>query len=230
MNDSMRYFIIYIVLFVTLLGCKKDPATIVDLGYDYYPIQEGHWVIYNVDSIVYNDFTNSVDTFQYQIKELIVSTYQDAEGRNTQRIERYKRINSGPWIIKDVWSSNLTSTTAERVEENTRYVKLAFPAKIGMSWDGNVANVISEWEYLYTTYDEAASVGLLSFDSVLTVLQRDQDLGALEKDYFVEMYAKNIGLIYKEAIHLEQDLVDPTWLNPERGYRYKMTVSSFNNK
>ena len=81
---------------------------------------------------------------------------------------------------------------------------------------------------LYTTYDEPSSVGLQTFDSVLTVLQRDQDLGALEKDYFVEMYAKNIGLIYKEAIHLEQDLVDPTWLNPERGYRYTMTISSFN--
>ena len=224
----MRSLLIYWALLIFILGCKKDPLPSVDLGYNYYPVHEGHWVIYDVDSIVYNDFTNTIDTFQYQIKELVAATYKDAEGRNTQRIERYKRVDFGPWNIKDVWASNLTSTTAERVEENTRFVKLAFPAKKGLSWDGNVTNVLSEWEYVYTTYDEPSSVGLQTFDSVLTVLQRDQDLGALEKDYFVEMYAKNIGLIYKEAIHLEQDLVDPNWLNPERGYRYTMTISSFN--
>ena len=28
----------------------------------------------------------------------------------------------------------------------------------------------------------------------------------VEKDYFIEVYAKHVGLIYKQAIHLEQDL------------------------
>lgn len=223
----MRVLVVIFLIITALLGCKKDPSTKLDLGYDYYSTKVGSWIIYDVDSIVYNDFTGTVDTFQYQTKELVVSTYVDAEGRSTQRIERYKRENAGPWSIKDVWASNLTTTTAERVEENVRFIKLVFPAKTGVSWDGNIANVLEEWDYVYTTYDEPATIGALSFDSVLTVLQRDQDLGALEKYYFVEMYAKHIGLVYKESIYLSQDIIDPTWSDPDRGYNYQMRIQSF---
>ena len=165
----------------------------------------------------------------YQIKELIESSFLDAEGREVQRLHRFKRTNPGDiWTIKDVWSVVKTNKTAERLEENTMYIKLSFPAKIGQSWNGNAANVYDEWMYQYTEYDAPYQIQNMTFDSTLTVLQRDENLGIV-KDYFVEVYAKHIGLVYKESIHLEQDNVDPTWSNPNRGYTYTMKAISYGN-
>ena len=223
-----RIILFFLIIFFGL-GCKKDKLPPSDVGYDYFPNQIGKWVIYDVDSIVYNDFTNEIDSFHFQIKELIESDYVDSEGRVANRLHRYKRIGAGEsWSIKDVWSIVKTNKTAERLEENVNYVKLSFPAGVGGSWDGNAANIYDEWMYQYTDYDSQYTLGNLSFDSTLTVLQRDENLG-IEKDYYVEVYAKHVGLIYKQSIHLEQDFVDPTWTNPKKGFVYTMKAISYGN-
>ena len=114
---------------VVLLGfysCKKDAPSKVEVGYNYYPNKVGSWIIYDVDSIVWDDFNApniAIDTFTYQIKEVNESFFLDNEGRETTRIERYKRTNSTmPWIIKDVWYGNRTASKVERVEENIKYI------------------------------------------------------------------------------------------------------------
>ena len=89
--------------------------------------------------------------------------------------------------------------------------------------------VVDGWQaFQYTEYDAPYQIQNMTFDSTLTVLQRDENLGIV-KDYFVEVYAKHIGLVYKESIHLEQDNVDPTWSNPNRGYTYTMKAISYGN-
>ena len=223
-----RLFIFLTIIFLAF-GCKTDKLLPSDVGYDYFPVEIGKWVVYDVDSIVFNDFTNEIDSFHFQIKELIESSFVDAEGREVQRLHRYKRKDVGDsWTIKDVWSIVKTNKTAERFEENVMYVKLSFPARIGQSWDGNAANIYDEWMYQCTEYDEEYILGNLLFDSTLTVLQRDENLG-IEKDYFIEVYAKHVGLVYKQSIHLEQDFIDPTWSNPRKGFAYTMKGISYGN-
>mgnify|MGYP001577640639 CR=1 FL=1 len=198
-----------------------------DLGYNYFPADIGVWVVYDVDSIVYNDFTDSVETYNYQIKEIVESAFIDGEGRETRRLERYIRLTDTlPWSINDVWFANRTASRAEKVEENVRFIKLIFPVKNGALWNGNAANTLGNRDYQYVETNVSMAVGGILFDSVLTVLQRDEDLGIV-KDYFLEKYAKNAGMVYKVAIHLEQDVVDPSWKDPQKGYDLKMTVKSY---
>ena len=124
-------------------SCKKETELPVDMGYKYFPVNTGHWVTYDVDSISYNDFTGQVDSFTFQIREVVESVFTDNEGRETQRLERYKRWNdTSAWFLKDVWMVNLTATTAEKVEENIRIIKLIFPPKDNEKWDGNLYNTI----------------------------------------------------------------------------------------
>jgi len=128
-------------LVLIVCSCKRETELPVDMGYKYFPVNIGHWVIYDVDSVSHNDFTGTVDSFKFQIREQIESVFNDNEGRPTQRIERYKRISdTSAWFIKDVWTQNLTSTTAERTEENIRIVKLIFRPEAGAKWDGNIYN------------------------------------------------------------------------------------------
>jgi len=218
--------LILLLFIMQSFACKKDPAPPVDVGYDYFPTDVGTWVIYDVDSIVYDDFNNSIYTYEYQIYERIESTFTDGEGRETQRIERYKRDSTnGAWIIKDVWFANRTNTTAEKVEENVRFIKLTFPARSGNTWDGNASNTIEEWEYRITEYDVAKSINGVYFDSCLTVLQKDYPT-AISKEYYLEIYAKHVGLIYKKSINLEissGNVLDSL----DKGFDYTIQVNSY---
>lgn len=200
---ALFYFILTAALICGLNACKKDKeVTSVDIGYDYFPTLKGTYIIYQVDSLYYNDFTATIDTFQFQIKEKITDNFLDLSKRPTQRIERFYRKNvSEEWIIKDVWFANRTSSTAEKVEENTRYVKIVFPLKKEAEWNGNRFNNLGEQNYSISKLNEAFSIGSLSFDSIIHI-QQAADSNLIEKSLAYEIYAKHVGLVYKRNLQL----------------------------
>lgn len=200
-NQSFALIIISALLL--LFACKRDTETIsVDLGYDYFPSKKGSYVVYQVDSFFYNDFTSTIDTFQFQIKEVLADNYFDLSKQATQRIERFYRKNTNDaWVIKDVWFANRTSTTAEKVEENIRYVKIVFPLKKGNEWNGNRFNNLGEQNYTLKHINEPLKLGSLNFDSIININQV-ADSNLIEKKIAYEIYAKHIGLVYKKNLNI----------------------------
>ncbi|MGL4599751.1 MAG: hypothetical protein ACRCYO_19650, partial [Bacteroidia bacterium] len=71
-----------VLVLVSVVACKKDKP-VPDLGYTYFPDQVGHWAIYEMDSTVYDDFTNDTVHYRYQIRELIESEFTDNQGRRS---------------------------------------------------------------------------------------------------------------------------------------------------
>jgi hypothetical protein len=219
-------FFILVSLVVFTISCKKDkvlPA--VNMGYNYFPTNVGHWVAYQVDSIVWDDFTQSVDTFHYKIKELVESEFIDNSSRNTQRIERYIKINdSTPWQIKNVYYWNITPSIAEKTEQNIRYAKLIFPTVKSEKWDGNMYNFQEAQSYKYAYVDKPDSYNSLAFDSTLSVIQIDEEY-AISKDYAEEIYARNVGMIYKRYTSIS---TKPTG-EITKGVDYQYTIISYGN-
>ena len=73
-------FLFISILVLMISACSKDDSE--DLpenfaGYNYLPLSVGLENIYLVDSIAYDDFTGTVDTTQYFIRELFEGTVQD---------------------------------------------------------------------------------------------------------------------------------------------------------
>jgi hypothetical protein len=207
------------------ISCSKDNNTIINgdpAGYVYFPIDTGHWVIYDYDSIVLSAFGN--DTFHFQVQEYIRSTFLDNSGNTTERIERYVKVSdTSDWRIVNVWTANLNSNDAEKVEDNVRFIKLAFPVQLNASWNGNALNSIyPPWSYTYTAIDQPMTIGSLSFDSTLTVLQIDNSNLVLEQ-YSVEQYAKGVGMIYKE---FKNDSIN-SQSGSITGFHLKMSITSF---
>src|ERR1035437_494730 len=133
MKIAKYIFLLMLFCGITFFSCKKDKpiAASVDFGYNYYPNDVGHYVIYQVDSV--NNTPNVFDSIRYQLKELIAATFLDNSGRPTLRIERYYKMfhfnthsYDSVWSVPRVWSANRTTSTAEKVEENIRYIKLVF--------------------------------------------------------------------------------------------------------
>lgn len=240
MKQRILFPLLAIALLVVslMLSCKKDTELPPDVGYNYFPDLVGKYVIYEVDSISQNDSLQKKDTLHYLLKEVIESIITDNEGRPSMRIERYVKYHDSlvpysqlPWTLKDVWMATRTSTTAEKVEENVRYLKLVFPLEKGKDWNGNVYNTKPEWEYEVTEYDKPKILGNLSFDSTLTVEQVNRNILNLT-EYSIETYARNVGLIYKEMIILNkqpQDTGDYPPFDDTSGYYYTARAIEFGN-
>lgn len=187
-------------------SCKKDAEVETDIGYGYFPTEIGHWVIYEIDSTVYDDFEGDTDIYRYQVKELLESEFIDNEGRIAVRVERYRRnfdsilpYDSIPWYLSRVWSFTRTNERAEKLEENVRYMRLIFPANDGKTWDGNALNTIGQWNYKYTEADQPFSIGAFAFDSTCLVEQK-REINLINHRVYYERYAKNVGLVEKNVI------------------------------
>jgi hypothetical protein len=205
----------YVLPLVFLLAglfqaCEDEDELPLDLGFDYFPVESGRYVDYQVDSIYHDVPVGVQDTFRFYVRELIDSTYLDAEDRPTNRIQRYyKQDVDDDWQLRDVWVSNRTGTTAEKVEENIRYVKMVFPVDEGVTWDGNAQNTNEEWVYSYRDLFVEKTIGDIVYSNTLTVQQRDLE-NLIEKQFAREVYALGIGMVYKRLDSLEFTLQNGT--------------------
>lgn len=220
---------IFFILFlgVLLFACKKDTNDYVapEIGHKYAGLTLGKYVVYDVDSLFYDDFTASVDTAIYQIKELVAEAYTDLEGEQAFKINRYRRNHDTlAWVLIDVWNAKLTQTNFQKAEENVRFVKLIFPVGNGKVWNGNSMNTMAEWEYEYESIDQPENVGGNPLAKVLTVNQLE-NINLIEEQQFLEKYAENVGLVYKKS----KDLVRDNLSSPWRGYDVTYTLKSYGN-
>lgn len=230
----MKYICLFTIIMVLCCSCKKETlvSTANAVHYSYFPLQNGNWIIYEVDSIAHlmnDDGTNQPDTsiaiFHFKIKEVIESSFIDGQGNTAYYVARYRMANdSMPWIIETKWVALLTNSSAQRVEENIRYVKLSFPIDQQSTWNGNAYNYLSDEEYSYSDIHVPLSIGLNNFDSTVTVLQVDE-FNFLYSLYKVEQYAKNIGMIYKRKDSLNFN----NFQQVTNGYEYKETILSYGN-
>ncbi len=225
-SNPVYLILLIIVSCILLFRCDDDSVVIEKLYHEYFPVNTGHWVIYNVDSIVYDDFTGNIDTFHYQVKEVFEEKFIDDSGKEAIRLERFIRWETDQdWQIKNAWVARLLPSRAEKVEENIRFIKLAFPVKINKNWNGNAYNSMPEQTYRYTDVHKPYTINELSFDSVATVLQKD-DKTLISKEYQVEKFAKNAGMIYKEYINLKTE-VDGSVIS---GVDYRYEIVDYCNK
>jgi len=181
-------------------SCKKEvDVEVIQFGYEYFPTSVGSYRIYLVDSIGH-DITS--DTSQFQIMEVVEDEFTDNLGQPTFSIGRYKRYtSSGDWLFQTVWVEKKTSTFAQRVENNKRYIRLVFPISDESAWDGNAFNNEDPWNYTYSGIGSSRYVGPFNLPNTLTVNQRNY-VNLVDQEIAYEVYAKDIGLVYKKLIDL----------------------------
>jgi hypothetical protein len=185
-----------------LVACEKDEEPLPEPRYEYFPVEPGHSVTYEVDSIRHDSALRLHDTSHYFIRETIAARFEDSEGRTSYRIERYRKDSmSGDWRIADVWVANRNERRAEKVEENRRFTKMVFPIRSDQRWDGNAYNDLPEREYRYISVHQEARMGGQSLDSTVEVLQRDME-NLIQTRFAKEIYALGIGMVKKEDVDL----------------------------
>lgn len=208
----MKKKLLYLLLSscLCIYSCKKIKKDDEEpyKGRSYFPVNDGHEVVYDVVHIIKNLSTGLYDTSRYQVKEITNGTYTDADGRETHKVNRYiDNDTTSGFVFYKEYAANLLTSTAHRVEDQIRYIRLYFPQYLNKPWDGHALNTLGGRYYKYTTLHVPLTLGSLSFDSTLTVLQAF-DSTQTSFTHYEEKYAAKVGMIYKKNEDVNFDLQD----------------------
>ncbi|NQV52097.1 MAG: hypothetical protein HQ500_02890 [Flavobacteriales bacterium] len=206
-----------------MLACGKDKDQAkIDFGYAYYPLVIGNSVEYKVDSVVYNEFTATVDSFSFLMREECVETFTDLEGRTAYRFERYvQKDDTSDFAFRTSFYVVTDGVRTEKVENNQREVVMVYPPKNGEDWDANAFSAADQVDYEFEAVHQALQLGSLSFDSALRVIQLNDTDNFITKRFSEERYAKHVGLVEKRYYHIETQFeVDSGlyWIQTVVGY------------
>ena len=194
-------------------SCKRESKNFaVNYQYNYYPLDSGHYVIYNVDSIQYNfNGIQTYDTITYQEMQVITDTFYDNQNRLNHYVDNYRRTDSTqPWVFDRRWYALLTTTNLQLNEDDLRFVKLVFPPALNETWNGNIylptSNpllpgdqyaIFQNWSYFYDNVDTTFNLNNLIINNTIVVSEVNQ-ITLVANLVRTEAYAPNIGLIYQQ--------------------------------
>lgn len=205
---------------VYLLSCGKETAnTAFVTPKDVFPVQVGKVFLYRLDSTVPINFGASLGVRSYVIKDSVESSFTDAMGNESYRIYRYitDTAQANPFQFSATLVATFKNGNLEYVENNLRYVKLTNPVGSSNSWKGNIYintiygspyDYLNDWNYRYDNNNQPFTCLKGTLDSTYTVFQIDEETSTPlsvdtvyhEKKYGIEVYAKNVGLVYKDFL------------------------------
>ena len=171
------------------------------LGYGYFPLEVGQFTVYDLTDVTYSLAQPPVMQ-HYQVKEVVRDTFTNLAGQVSYRVERFTRVQPGDaWALDSVWTALRTTTQAVKTENNVSFVKVIFPPREGLRWNGNALNGREKDEYQIKRLGKRFTLEDVSFDETLTIHQgRDTTANLVGQDKRIEVYARDIGLVYQERV------------------------------
>ncbi len=221
MKNNRKYFLAIVVAVFTIYSCKKETATYQsDQVADYYlTLQPGKYITYRLDSLLFINYGTQDTVISYQAKDIVDSPITDNLGRPSWRVIRYLSDTTGttPWVQSMTYMVTPTRETMEVVENNLRYQKLQLPITNGFSWPGNSyidtrpinsdLVYLDKWSYTYDSIGDPYTVLAGTIPNTLIVQQMNDVEGGgndsvyASTNFSQEVYAKGIGLIYKNTVN-----------------------------
>jgi hypothetical protein len=190
---------------LTLIGtisCDSgEDAVPAETGKDYFPFRKGLYYVYDVVETEY--VLSTPETMEYELKIQVVDSFFNLNEKLTYVIYRSKKMEGDTdWTYIDTWSGTLDSREVIVNEENIPFVKLKLPVDQGTEWNGNIYNTGEEDEYLLEEINKPHTFNGENFDNCITINQNDNEDYIVFLDQRKEIYAKGVGLIYKETTQL----------------------------
>ena len=192
------------LLFLALLlaGCQTstiepDPDA---LGHRYFPLKVKDYRVYEVTETRY--LNDQATTQSYQVRERVDSVYTDLANQEAYRIIRSRRNNdTQPWVDDSVIVASRSLSDLRVTRHNVKSVQMIFPVRNGKSWNPNAFNTAGPHSFTYREVGLPYTVNDRTFANTVTVVQGEVT-NLIELDQREEVYAEDIGLIYKNYTRL----------------------------
>lgn len=188
----MKHYLL-IGIFMTLMACNKTETDPVDLAYDFMPLTQNRFWIYEVDETVYFGESDS-ETTHFFYRDIVASSYIENEGSLVYLINREKSPDQTDWENHSVYTVQIKRNALIRTVENQKSIPLVFPPKDQSAWDGNAYNSGGE-DIFQLQQVQAYQVGNQTYQQAVKVTQEDEDDAITFRDRRFEAYAKGVGMI-----------------------------------
>lgn len=207
MNQSVRTsfslpFVFAIIATATLLSCEKSTTDPLDI-YGYYPLQPGHYQVYEVNEEIYSTGQTAPVVKKWQEKDEVEKMIGDSAGITTYLVSRSTRNTSA-----DYWQKVKEYTVQKYPDkllvniDNQTFFSLVFPVDTRMKWNGNAYNDQEKQDYYYEKVNEPTQIGEKSFNQSLTVVER-KDTSIINKYVGVKVYGMGVGLVSDDQTAFE---------------------------
>lgn len=200
-----------ILILILFLGACESilEEDISRLGLDYYPARVNTYRIYQVNEV--NHFLIGPNEESYQLKEVFVDSTLLSTTEVSYTINRYRRASEdNQWQLDSIWTSNVNTQRITVTENNVTFVKLIFPIMTNTSWEANLYNSRQSNFYRYDEQFMDTTIFEVDYTETIKVIQSDLGDDGLGRDDRIEVYAPEIGLIYKNSLVLEYCQTDCT--------------------
>jgi len=204
----LKYFLNFLGFLLLLWGCGDEESLSGHIEANYFPLEVGWYQVYDVQETRYQ-ITASPEAMRYELMMQVVDSFPSGNDY-TYVIHRSIRPDASvAWELLDTWSARMEGNALVVSEGNTAYVKLTLPVADGVRWDGNAYNALGKDEYEIRDAGRSYVLDGTEFENTVTVDQEHNDDRIVFRDERKEVYANDIGLIYKEFIQLDYCTADP---------------------
>lgn len=204
LNRKLWVLLAVVLMMSALPSCSEDSNEIVpaEQDHDYYPLQIGQTTTFQVDSIFYDGFTKTSDTFSFLVRNTIVDTITDLLDRKAFLFLR-ESDNGDGWKVDRQFTVVKEAENLEEIDLDVRTVRMRFPVQQYQRWDGNLYNIMDKETYRYTSIDEPEEVLDTTFDKCAVVLENNRE-NVIEDYLWQSTYAREIGLIERYQRSIER--------------------------
>ncbi|MFN8340433.1 MAG: hypothetical protein U0V64_02100 [Cyclobacteriaceae bacterium] len=235
----------FIVWGLGLFACSSPESPSKDsFGYQYLPLHVGDFAEYDVQST--RTLAGVPTLLEFQLRTEVVDSFANAEGGYSFVMHRSTRsAEADPWVPLDSWTLRRNDRQAVITENSTPYLKLSFPVSERRKWNGNAFNSREANEYCIEQdafscdMYEATKVGkpfsasaTMNFEATVTVVENDNQDFISFQDKRIAIYAKDVGLVYREIDSL-QYCTQPSCLGKqeiEKGHVYVQTIRAYGHR
>jgi hypothetical protein len=192
-----------------LQSCSEsgtDPIT----PYDYFPLEIGHFQVYQVNEEVYSSGNSNPVLRAWQERDEVTSVNQDSAGTKIFMVSRYSRNTAAQaWQKTKEYSVRHDPDKVIVNLDNEVLMPLVFPYSPQVTWDGYRYFKVEDTDPRYNTLhkyeniNQSLAIDNLSFDKTIKVSERTDTAGVAQFRLGYKQYAAGVGLIVDEQTNFD---------------------------
>jgi hypothetical protein len=198
----MRPYLILFSLFIVFTACENSTVAPNQkvLGLQFFPLDFQNQDRFEVEEINYNN-DGTIDTTHYFLQDEWVDSVVTNSGVKLEGY-RYRITQDGSKMVESTIVKSRTSSLGTLKLGNSEEVKLSFPIEEGKSWNGQPQEFEEDQFIMFRAF-QSYELEDSTFDNTVQVIQENNNDSIANFDQRIEVYAANLGLLYKVSSQLE---------------------------
>ena len=200
MNHRIKLYITFSFLLLIIISCSKDNLSL-NFDTSYFPLGIGQSTQFDIERTDYS-LSSSPKITSLTTLQIISASFKDINDQLVFETTHFVQTNNSEWSLDYTNTAWRTLDKAMSQENGQTVINMAFPVANDVSWNGNLFNANGKEMFRMINVGKPYQTETTLFPNTVTIIRQD-DSTLLSRNRYIEIYAKDVGLIRKEKIFLQ---------------------------